>query len=540
MQLTRSGAVRLIALGGLGEIGLNCLVIETERDAIVLDAGLMFPFESSLGFEYLIPNFSYLRSIKKKIRGYVLTHGHEDHIGALPQFALEVPAPAYGSKFTLALLKERLKDRAPKAHIPLHHVAPFEPIKLGNLRITLIPTSHSIVGARAVLIETPSGNILHSGDFKIDPTTPEESRFDPKVFADLGKTGIDLLLSDSTNILTPGHATRENEVAQRLFSIFQQATGRIIVGVFSSHIQRIQQVLDAAQADNRKVLLLGTSLLQNVDLARNMGYLKIPPHTLISTKQMTRLDPKKVCILSTGTQGEYRAILPRLAQSDLPDIAITPGDSIVLSTRIIPGNEHAIYTMVNGLAKAGAQVFYGAFSDIHSSGHACEDELRKLLELTKPKYFIPVHGEIRHLIKHAQIAQEMGVKKKNALVVENGDVIEWAPTGLVKKERTECGRIAVARHFQEPIPSAAVRERRSLAASGVVSVFLKGHSVADLKTLGLHLPEDSKVLFRELGQYLRKNANPRGPIDPGDFEKIIRRFFKLKTGKKPAILLFHT
>jgi ribonuclease J len=418
-------------------------------------------------------------------------------------------------------------------------------VRAGAFRVTFHAISHSTLGARALLVETPAGAILHTGDFKIDETTPEESRFNPAVFEQIGRDGVTLMLSDSTNALHEGHSPGEESVGLKLKPIFERARGRVIVGVFSSHLQRIQQILEAAAATRRKAALSGRSLVENVDLALRLGLIRIPPGVLIPETELYRYAPRDLVIVSTGSQGEMRAVLPRLAREDHPHFKVERGDTVILGARIIPGNERPIYQMINAFSRLGAIVHYGEFSDIQASGHAYADEQRQLLTLIKPRFFVPVHGEYRHLVRHAELAVEVGMPPKNVVIVENGEVLHLSAHQLLKKGVIETGRTCVYGSHMEPAAGPSLKERKALARSGVVAVVYrraqKRLEILDVRTRGFidGLPDSD--LLRELrGEVAARLAElDRFPEDPERFlELTIRRYGKQQAGRKPQVLLF--
>src|SRR5512145_2427764 len=416
--------VRIVPLGGLGEIGMNCMAIECDGRIAVVDCGVMFPNEP-LGIDVIAPDLSFLRERRAQVGAVFLTHGHEDHLGALPFLLREVPVPVYGTRFTLALLRPRLDEAGVKAD--LREVAPGDVRPAGEaspIAAEFFSVTHSVPDSCGLALKTPQGTILHSGDFKIDPRPVAGPGFDLARVEALGRAGVRLLLSDSTNAERPGASGSESEVGPALEAAFERARGRVFVACFASNVHRIQQVADAARAFGRRLALLGRSMEANVRIAQALGYLDVPAWMPVGFPDARQLPPKEVCVLTTGTQGEPRSALARLARGEHPDMDLAPGDLVILSSRFIPGNEVAIGEVVNALCRRGAQVAYEGLRPLHVSGHAQEAEQRRLIALARPELFVPIHGEFRHLARHAAHAAAEGVPDANRHLVVDGEALE--------------------------------------------------------------------------------------------------------------------
>lgn len=466
--LNTASPLKLIPLGGLGEIGLNMMVIHYEETIVLVDAGLMFPEEDMLGVDIVIPDFGYLQKNRDQVRGLVITHGHEDHIGAIPFLLREFRIPVYGTPLTLALIREKLKEHNLLEWATLTEVHPREEIVIGPIRIEPIQVCHSIPDGVGLAIRTPVGTIIHSGDFKIDHTPIDGRRFDMARFGAYGEEGVLLLLSDSTNVERPGYTLSEKDVGNTLREIMQDCRGRVIVAVFASNLHRIQQVIHLAREFGRKVLLNGKSMVANVRIARELGYLDFPTSDEITLQDLPRMTEPEVLMLTTGSQGEPMSALSRMAFNDHKKLKVKPGDTIILSSKFIPGNERTIQNIINHLYRQGAEVIHEQVRDIHVSGHAYREELKTMLQIVRPKYFIPVHGEYRHLVKHRQLATLMGVPEANCLEVENGCVVCFYPDHVENEERIETGRVLVDGKGIGDVGGLVLRDRRYLSEDGFV------------------------------------------------------------------------
>lgn len=474
--------LKVIPLGGLGEIGLNMMVIEYDATILLIDAGLMFPEEDMLGIDIVIPDFTYLQQNRERIKALILTHGHEDHIGAVPFLLREFNIPIYGTPLTLALLREKLREHNLLERSNLIQVVPREQISVGAMTIEFIQVCHSIPDCVGLAIRTPVGILIHSGDFKIDHTPIDGKRFDMARFGAYGEEGVLALFADSTNVERKGSTLSEKDVGNTLREVFQECTGRIVVAVFASNLHRIQQVIHLAREFNRKVLLNGKSMVTNVRIARELGYLDFPSSEEINLAEIARMEDCEVLMLTTGSQGEPMSALSRMAFNDHKKLKVKPGDTIVLSSKFIPGNERTIQNIINHLYRQGAEVIHEQVRDIHVSGHAYQEELKAMINAVRPRYFIPVHGEFRHLVKHRQLAMVMGLAPENCLPVENGHVIAFYPGGSVLTvERVDTGRVFVDGKGVGDVGGLVLRDRRHLSEDGLVIASL----VLDKETGGI-------------------------------------------------------
>ena len=461
----------VIPLGGLEEIGMNMTILEYGDDMIIIDAGLMFPKEDMLGVDFVIPDFSYVLENREKLRGIILTHGHEDHTGALPFLLKSVNVPVYGTPLTLGLVKEKLKEHK-LDNVELISKMPREIIDLGVFSIEFIRVTHSIVDGVGFGIKTPVGNLVHTGDFKLDPTPVDGQLMDFHRFSEYGERGTVLLLSDSTNAEKGGFTFSEKEVRRAFEDIFAKSKGRIIIATFASNIHRIQQAIDVAVMFNRKVVLSGKSMISNAQIALDLGYLRIPENTWLKLEDMKNLNDNEVVLITTGSQGEPMSVLSRIAIDEHKNIKIKEGDVVILSAKIIPGNENSIGSIINHLFRRGANVIYEKVSEIHVSGHASKEELKLMLNLVKPKYFMPVHGEFRHKVYHARLAEKTGVEKSNIFLLENGDVLEVTDDTAGINGKVTSGRIFVDGKGVGDVEDMVLRDRRKLAHDGIVIVIM--------------------------------------------------------------------
>lgn len=473
MSLTNSSekVLSIIPLGGVEEIGLNSTVIEYGDDLILIDAGLMFPEEDMLGVDFVIPDFSYVLDNKEKIKGIVITHGHEDHTGALPFLLKEIDVPIYGTPLTLGLIKEKLKEHNLE-YIRLFPVRPRDIIQLGIFEIEFVRVTHSIVDGVGLGIKTPLGRIVHTGDFKLDPTPVDGQLMDFHKFAEFGEDGTLLLLSDSTNAERGGFTFSEKEVRRAFEDIYSKAKGRIIIATFATNIHRIQQAIDVAVMFGRKVILCGRSIVNNSQIALDLGYLKIPRDTWLRLEDLGTLRDEEVVIITTGSQGEPMSVLSRIATGEHKTIKVKEGDTVILSAKIIPGNERSIGKIINHLCRRGANVIYEKVSEIHVSGHASKEELKLMLNIIRPRYFMPIHGEYRHLAFHAQLAEKVGIPRDNIFILENGDVLEITEEGARKNGKVNSGMVFIDGRGISGVEDVVLRDRRRLAHDGIVLVLL--------------------------------------------------------------------
>ncbi len=464
--------LKVIPLGGLGEIGLNMMVFEYEDCIVIVDSGLMFPEEEMLGVDIVIPDFSYLRSRKEKVAALVVTHGHEDHIGAIPFLLREFPVPIYGTALTLALIREKLREHNLLDRTELNQIVPREVVEIGPFGFEFIRVCHSIPDGAGLAIRTPVGVIVHSGDFKIDNTPVDGKRLDIARLGDYGEEGVLALFSDSTNVERPGYTVSEKEVGVTLRNVLREKQGRVIVAVFASNLHRIQQLIHIAREFGRKVLLSGKSMVTNVRLARELGYLDFTRDDEIAIQDLQYMPDSQVLMLTTGTQGEPMSALSRMAFNDHKKLKVREGDTIILSSRFIPGNERTIQNIINHLYKNGAEVIHEQVKDIHVSGHACQEELKILINVVRPRFFIPIHGEFRHLVKHRQLAMSLGLPAANCLLIENGGVMCFSPETVCTAERVETGRVLVDGKGVGDVGGLVLRDRRHLSEDGLVIVSL--------------------------------------------------------------------
>ncbi len=462
--------LRIIPLGGLGEVGKNMTVFESGDDRIVIDAGLAFPRDEHYGVDLVLPDFSYL--VGKRVRAIVLTHGHEDHVGGLPYVLREVEVDrVLGTKLTLALVKSKLDEHGLGATTTLGEVAPGDaPLALGPFRLEFVRMAHSIPDSTAVVIETDAGRVLHTGDWKLDHTPVDGLKTDVGTLAELGNRGIDLLLGDSTNAERPGMTGSERLVGEAFRQLIPLRTGRIIVASFASNIHRIQQAAEVSIANGRQVAIVGRSMRKNMNIARNLGYVVLPDDAIVSPKEAMDLPPDKVLILCTGSQGEPMSALTRIAYGDHQNVSVERGDTVIISAKPVPGNELRVHDSINRLARHGAEVLHQEIAPVHVSGHACSEEMRTLLSLVRPRAVMPIHGEYRMLAAHAQLARDAGVPDSAIVIAENGSVVELTPAGARLVDRIEAGVTFVDGLGVGDVEDVALRDRRRLSEDGVLIV----------------------------------------------------------------------
>ena len=482
---TTAGAntLRIIPLGGLGEIGKNTMLIAYGDDMMMVDAGLAFPSEDMLGVDLVLPNIKYLLDNQDKLKGLAITHGHEDHIGGIPFILREMPIPViYGPALALGLLEGKFKESGLSDRTELRRVQPRQSVKIGCFDVQFIRCTHSIADSYSLIIRTPVGTLVHTGDFKFDFTPVDGELFDFASLAQAAEEGILLLMSDSTNTERPGFTPSEKTVWLKLNEVFANARQRIIVTTFASNVHRVRQVLQAALWYDRKVAILGRSMLNFANIARELGYMKFPDGLIVPVDQINDLPPERAVILTTGSQGEPMSALTRIANDEHKQIKIVPGDTVVISATPIPGNERLVANTINALFLRGAEVVYGRGSGVHVSGHACREEQKLMLNMCKPKFFMPIHGEYRMLVRHAQLATECGVEEENSFIMENGDVLELTrETGKLSRP-IESGVVLIDSNREWRIDETIVEQRRHLSEDGLVTVVLTIDKMAQVVT----------------------------------------------------------
>ncbi|MBI5886875.1 MAG: ribonuclease J [Deltaproteobacteria bacterium] len=460
--------LKLIPLGGLGEIGLNMMVVEYGEAIIVVDCGLMFPEDYMLGIDIVIPDISYLRRNKEKVAAIFITHGHEDHIGALPFVLRELDVPIYATALTIGLITEKLIEFGLDKSTAFETVRPRDVVSVGPFEVEFIRVCHSIADCCSLAIKTPAGVVIHTGDFKMDQTPVDGEVMDYARFTEYGSSGVLALLSDSTNVEREGYTPSEREIGTNLDFIIGKAEGRVILAAFSSNIHRIQQVMDAADKHGRKVMLNGRSMVSNVRIARGLGYLKISDGLIVDLKELESIPNQRVLLLTTGSQGEPMSALTRMAMDNHKQLKVRRGDTVILSSKFIPGHEKAISTMINHLYRRGADVIYEKVSEIHVSGHASQEELKLMLNMTKPKYFMPVHGEFRHLVLHTRLAGKVGIPTDNIILAEDGDVVELTHDAASITGRIDSGRVFVDGKGVGDVGAMVLKDRTHLSQDGMV------------------------------------------------------------------------
>jgi ribonuclease J len=461
----------IIPLGGVEEIGLNMTVFQYGDDIIIVDAGLMFPDEEMLGVDIVIPDFTYIIENRDKIRAVILTHGHEDHVGALPFLLKEIDVPVFGTALTLALVREKLKEFE-MTDKTLISVKPRDIITVGVFRVEFIRVTHSIVDGVGLGIQTPLGDIVHTGDFKLDPTPVDGELMDFHKFTEYGEKGTLVMMSDSTNAEKGGFTFSEKEVRRAFEDIFAKSKGRIIIATFASNIHRVQQAIDVAVQNNRKVIMCGKSMVSNAAIALELGYLNMPEGTWVKIENLKRLNDDEVVIITTGSQGEPMSVLSRIAIDEHKQIKIKEGDTVILSAKIIPGNERSIGRIINHLMRQGADVKYEQVSDIHVSGHASKEELKLMMNLVKPKYFVPIHGEYRHLKYHYRLAEKSGIPRENIFILEDGSALEISADGAAVRDKVTSGRVFIDGRDPGGVEDIVLRDRRRLAHDGIVIILV--------------------------------------------------------------------
>ncbi len=542
-----------IPLGGLGEFGMNMLALRTGDDIIVIDAGLMFPEQELLGVDIVIPDITYLKQNKRMVRAIVLTHAHEDHIGAIPYILGDLNVPIYGTQFTMALVRKKLEEHGLLDSAKLHEVSPGDTTTLGPFQIEYLRVTHSTIDCVALAVRTPVGVIIHTGDFKIDPTPVDGKPFDLHAFARYGAEGVLALFSDSTNVERPGFTPSERAVVVRLEELFRAAPERVVVSCFSSSIHRIQQVIDVARVVGRKIGVVGRSMVDNIEIAHGLGKLRIPDGSMVRPQDIRGFDRRKLVVLASGTQAEPMSALSRVSVDNHRLMSIAENDTVILSSRLIPGNEKAIFRMIDHFFRRRVLVYYegGRSAPIHVSGHASQEEMKILLQLVRPKYFVPLHGEYRHLFRHAALAEQVGAVSGEIFLLESGHPVEFTADGSAyRREPVAAGRVCVDSGSLEEIEDVVIRDRRHLSEDGVVVpiVAIDKHTglietPPEIVTRGFLPSEDGQQILAKAREVILRTIEQSTPEEKMDWsvikEKIrveLKRYLNKQTSKRPLIL----
>ncbi|HEU0168282.1 MAG TPA: ribonuclease J [Chloroflexota bacterium] len=542
--------LKIVPLGGLGEIGKNMMAVEYGDDIVLIDGGLMFPEDEMLGIDLVIPDVTYLLDKADKIRGWLFTHGHEDHIGGLPYLLpqLEFP-PLYGTKLTQGLIRVKLDEAHLLNETQMNVIQAGDSLNLGCFRVEFFQVCHSIPDSVGIAVHTPVGTIVHTGDFKLDHTPVDGKLTDFAKLAQLSAQGVLVLFSDSTRVESPGYTPSEKTIAETFDSVFNATSGRILVATFASLISRVQQVVDTAVRYQRKVGVVGRSMVNNVHMARELGYLRVPDGVILPIEEVLDLPPEQIAIITTGAQGEPGSALSRMANSDHRFVRIMPGDTVILSSSPIPGNEEAVVRNIDNLYRLGARVLYHRLLPVHVSGHGGQEELKLMLNLVKPKFFVPVHGEYHHLVLHGQLAESMGWPAENVLIAEDGDVLEFTPTNARKNGKVQCGYVFVDGLGVGDVGTVVLRDRRHLAADGIlVAVIavdrLTGHATGmpDIISRGFVYQRENEELMdqaRQVAMEALDQQNGQKP-DYGYVKNTVRdslsKYLYEQTKRRPMIL----
>ena len=544
--------LKLIPLGGLGEIGLNMMVVEYGDTIFVIDAGLMFPEAYMLGVDYVIPDMDYLRQNRRRVSGVILTHAHEDHIGALPYLLKEINVPVFGTPFTLGIVRHKLEERDLLAAASLHEVLPREHIKIGPFDVEFIRVNHSVVDGVGLAIRTPVGMVVHTGDFKMSQTVVDGMLTDVNRFAQCGEEGVLALLSDSTNVEKDGHTISAQEIGDELSKITDAATGRIIVALFASNIARIQQIVNIAKTRGRKIVFNGRSIVVSVTIARKLGYLDIPEGMEIDIDEVSTYPDDEVIMVTTGSQGEPMSALARMAAGTHKQIKIHNADTVILSSKFIPGNEKAIANIINNLYRRGADVVYEKISKIHVSGHAFREELKMMMNLTKPKFFMPVHGEYRHLVLHTRLAREVGIPEDHLILAQNGQIIELNEKRFQIRDSVCAGRVLIDGKGIGDVGRSVLKERRMLSEEGLVVVNMAFDEETGIVVYGPdivsrgfvfetetgYLLQDAQCVVLEIVEDVSPDVANRVDRIRSRIQTALRQYFFYTIGRRPVILPF--
>lgn len=542
-----------IPLGGLGEFGMNMLALRSGDDIIVIDAGLMFPEQELLGVDIVIPDITYLKQNKRMVRAIVLTHAHEDHIGAIPYILNDLNVPIYGTQFTLAIVRKKLEEHALLDSAKLIEVAPGDTTTLGPFQIEYLHVTHSTIDCVALAVRTPVGVIIHTGDFKIDPTPVDGKPFDLHAFARYGQEGVLALFSDSTNVERPGFTPSEKAVVVRLEELFRAAPERVVVSCFSSSVHRIQQVIDVARSVGRKIGFVGRSMVDNIEIAHGLSKLRIPDGSVVRPQDIKGFDRRKLVVLASGTQAEPMSALSRIAVDNHRLLSLTENDTVILSARIIPGNEKSIFRMIDHLFRRRVLVYYesGRSAPIHVSGHASQEEMKILLQLVRPKYFVPLHGEYRHLFRHAALAEHVGAVSGQIFLLESGHPLEFTADGRAyQRDPVPVGRVFVDSGSLEEIEEVVIRDRRHLSEDGVVVPIVaidkqtgRVDVPPEIVTRGFLPSDDGQEILAKAREVILRTIEQSNIDEKADWtvikEKIrvdLKRFLNKQTSKRPLIL----
>jgi ribonuclease J len=544
--------LKIIPLGGLGEIGLNMMLFEYGETIFVVDTGLMFPEDYMLGVDLVIPNIEYLKQSAEKVAGIILTHAHEDHIGALPYVLKEIKAPVFATPFTLALVRHKLEELGLLPSSRLHPISPGETLKLGAFQLDFIRVGHSVVDGVGIAINTPIGRIIHTGDFKISYAAADGMITDVNTLAGYGESGVLALLSDSTNVEKEGYTLSDKEIGETFDRITAASHGRIIVALFASNINRIQLFVNLAKQHHKKVVFNGRSIEISVSIAQQLGYLNIVEGMQIDIEQVGHYPDDEIIIFTTGSQGEPMSALARMSAGAHKQIRIKAGDTVILSSKFIPGNERAIAKIINNLYKCGADVIYEKISDIHVSGHAFREELKMMINLTKPQFFIPIHGEFRHLILHARLAEEAGIAKEKVLLAENGQIIEFDKNGGRVNGCVATGRVLIDGKGIGDVGRSVLKERRALSEEGLVAVTMAfdeetgiviyGPEIVSrgfvFETATGHILQDAQCVILEIVDEIPPEIPNRIDKIRSKLQTALKQYFFFTIGRRPVILPF--
>ena len=542
--------LRIMPLGGCGEIGLNMTVVECGDDLLVIDCGQMFPEEDMLGIDLVIPDFGYLKENRDRVRGIILTHGHEDHIGALPYLLPEIRVPVYGTRLTLALVRDKLRESGLDTTTTFMEVKPRQTVKFGGLSVEWIPVTHSMPDSSALAITTPAGVIIHSGDYKIDPNPIDGRHLDLYRLAEYGEKGVLVLLADSTNIERPGTSPSESSVIAALDQLIEEAQRTVIIATFASSLHRIQTVMNLAARRRKRLFISGTSMETNVEIAADLGYLQIPQESFCPLDDLVNTPPEDRVILTTGSQGEPLSALSRMALDDHRQIRVAPGDLVILSSRVIPGNERAIFRMINHFFRRGAHVVYERTAPVHASGHAFREEMKSLVNIVRPRYFIPIHGEMRHLTAHRDLAIEMGLPQANATLLENGRAWVYENGQAAIRPLFQAGRTLVDGKGIGDVHAIVLRDRQHLAQDGMFIVVLaidrsSNRVVAgpEIITRGTVYVDENEELLSRCKQVILETIEGSVEASRGEWtvmktevRRAVKRFLKREIRRFPVIL----